>query len=156
MPASTKRPYNRVFDDSTGKKKRCPHCGIIKSLSDFYRSSHSATGHKSHCKSCQALSASAKASPSAVRRRKLMLKYGIRVQDYDGMYLVQKGRCAICGQAGRRYADLAVDHDHASGRVRGLLCRFCNLGLAHFRDNAALLSTASTYLLKASQSNLAG
>lgn len=51
--------------------------------------------------------------------------------------------CVICGDTG----PLVVDHDHASGEIRGLLCNHCNRGLGHFRDNPELLEFARMYLL---------
>lgn len=52
--------------------------------------------------------------------------------------------CIICGEAQK--IQLAVDHDHATGVVRGALCSRCNLGLGHFRDDPELLRFAALYL----------
>jgi hypothetical protein len=56
----------------------------------------------------------------------------------------QMGKCAICGWAGNER--LYVDHDHRTGRVRGLLCNRCNVGLGCFRDQIDDLSRAIIYL----------
>jgi hypothetical protein len=63
-------------------------------------------------------------------------KYGITLADYERIALEQNGLCALCGQAETglqlgRPIRLAVDHDHTTGRVRGLLCRRCNMALKH-------------------------
>jgi len=62
-------------------------------------------------------------------------KYGISLDDYDAMYLDQNAQCAICGQD---FANLpsrpCVDHDHETGIVRALLCRFCNLRVAVYES----------------------
>lgn len=50
--------------------------------------------------------------------------------------------CVICGSA----EPLVVDHDHVSGKVRGMLCNHCNRGLGHFRDDPTLLEFAAQYL----------
>ncbi len=61
-------------------------------------------------------------------------RYGITVEQYDAMLRQQNGLCAICGRAPKRFR-LAVDHDHETGEIRGLLCTRCNLGLGWFRDD---------------------
>lgn len=72
-------------------------------------------------------------------------KYGMTVDDYEALVLAQGGVCAICnGRPGRKR--LAVDHDHATGAVRGLLCEACNLALGGFRDDPTLLLRAAEYL----------
>ncbi len=74
-------------------------------------------------------------------RRKL---YGIDDADWQGLLEAQDGRCGICGeQPGHT---LCVDHDHVTGRVRGLLCRECNHMLGNARDNIATLHAAVSYL----------
>lgn len=59
----------------------------------------------------------------------------------------QSGGCAICGKMDNgdgRF--LYVDHCHATGKVRGLLCHNCNSGIGHFRDNVALMHKAIDYV----------
>ena len=62
------------------------------------------------------------------------------------MLAAQGGRCAICQtiqpERGRWY----VDHCHATGRIRGILCRVCNTGLGAFRDDPSVMQNAITYL----------
>jgi len=80
----------------------------------------------------------------------LRIKFGITYADYQEMVRAQDGGCAICGEECPSGRQLAVDHDHATGRVRGLLCGPCNSGLGHFRDRVALLRAAADYLEKLS------
>lgn len=77
------------------------------------------------------------------REQTLRNAYGIGVADYERMYSEQAGRCAICGEPHNR---LDVDHCHATGTVRGLLCRLCNQGLGNFMDRSDLLDSAKLYL----------
>jgi len=66
---------------------------------------------------------------------------------YEAIYYRQGGRCAICNKRGGARG-LAVDHNHATNQVRGLLCGECNMGLGRFKDSPVLLSRATMYLLK--------
>ena len=89
---------------------------------------------------------------SAKSREYNLKRYGLTVQQHAAMESVQGGICAICGDApkpgGVRAASrLHIDHDHASGRVRGLLCNHCNRGLGSFRDRRDLLELAVNYLV---------
>jgi hypothetical protein len=78
------------------------------------------------------------------RAAHLRNKYGITIEEYDTLLLAQGGVCGICKQPpSERY--LAVDHDHETGEVRGLLCIGCNVALGLFEDGA-LFSAASEYL----------
>jgi hypothetical protein len=72
-------------------------------------------------------------------------KYGITEEIYDRFFEAQNGCCAICRKPSD-YKRLAVDHDHLTGTVRGLLCQDCNLGLGLFKDNPESLLTAIIYL----------
>lgn len=65
-----------------------------------------------------------------------------RFSKYDHLLRMQEGRCAICEKA----EVLALDHEHVTGHIRGLLCRSCNMGLGSFRDIPSRLRTASIYL----------
>ena len=73
---------------------------------------------------------------------------GIEPQDYEKLFVEQKGKCAICGtdNPGGNRKRFCVDHCHDTDRIRGLLCVSCNSGLGYFKDNIDLLSDAATYL----------
>jgi hypothetical protein len=83
--------------------------------------------------------------------RKAHLKpYGITPEEFDLLLSKQKGVCAICNRtvvSTREYPTLVVDHDHQTNKIRGLLCRACNIGLGHFEDNVLYLQAAIRYLL---------
>lgn len=82
------------------------------------------------------------------RRRRGHLKkhYGLTLAQYDLMVLEQGGKCAICGARPPAGGYLAVDHCHATGKVRGLLCGGRNSALGKLGDNAAGLERALAYL----------
>lgn len=76
----------------------------------------------------------------SIKKRRLR-KYGLSDEQYQTMLDNQDGKCAICGDV-----PTAVDHDHSTGLVRGLLCHSCNAGLGHFRDSPSLLEKAARYI----------
>ena len=80
-----------------------------------------------------------------VFRSRLKTKFGMTLDDYLRILKNQGGVCAICGgsQSGRR---LAVDHDHSTGKVRGVLCSKCNTVLGQARDSTEILEKAICYL----------
>lgn len=80
--------------------------------------------------------------------------YSVDAARYQEMLRDQGGVCAICGQhekspdkASGKPKDLAIDHDHKTGKVRDLLCSSCNRGLGLFKDDPTLLDKAQKYLL---------
>ena len=83
------------------------------------------------------------------RERWLQKRYGISEQDYDAILESQDGVCAICGRAERaKRLSLAVDHDHETGQIRGLLCNSCNTALGKFQDDPEVIESAIRYLVK--------
>lgn len=78
---------------------------------------------------------------------RLRRKYGISQEQYAEFLCAQDNKCGICmSEFGDSYR--YVDHDHTTGKVRGLLCMNCNTGLGHFKDNVVLLQSAERYLTK--------
>ena len=90
-----------------------------------------------------------RAKPEAKRRERaghLMRKYGISLDQYDAMLEAQGGGCFICRRPPREDISLHVDHDHATGKVRGILCFCRNNALADFQEDPALLRKAASYV----------
>lgn len=87
-----------------------------------------------------------RATPEHQRRHLLRSKYGITPEEYDSMLDSQGGCCAICGRTPTPSRRLAVDHDHTTGVVRGLLCTACNVGIGFLGDNHQSVSSAVAYL----------
>ena len=150
--------------------KCCVRCGADKPLDDFHRSKRSKDGRLGYCADC----ANRACRQSKARRRAngkarayylatrealqdtlLRRNFGITLDQYRTLLARQDGVCAICGQP-PRYAkskygipmSLAVDHDHASGKIRGLLCLNCNRGLGYFHDDPSKLRSAIAYLAR--------
>ena len=78
------------------------------------------------------------------RRYEARYKYGLEWGDFDALWRSQDGRCAICKSpfTGR----VAVDHCHTTGKIRGLLCTRCNVGIGNMRDDPDMLQRAIDYL----------
>lgn len=92
-------------------------------------------------------------NPDARKSYTLKNQYGITLEDYNNLCAAQNGVCAICARPERaisRYTKkamtLAVDHNHATGKIRGLLCGRCNRGLGMFDDDPARMTAAIKYL----------
>lgn len=131
----------------------CRRCQEAKPLSGFHKDTRRVTGYTDECRDCRRVIA---------RAAHILRTYGITQDQYDALYAEQEGRCAICGcddemmtipngsrnRQARRFSHLYVDHDHRTGKVRGLLCQDCNLGLGAFKDNGIILRTAAAYLRK--------
>ncbi|HVF75795.1 MAG TPA: endonuclease VII domain-containing protein [Acidimicrobiales bacterium] len=77
----------------------------------------------------------------------LRRKFGITLETYDEMLAAQEGVCGICERPPRDDISLHVDHEHGTGRVRGLLCFRCNNALGDFEDDAVLLLRAADYVV---------
>ena len=85
--------------------------------------------------------------------RYALRKLGATLADYHALLAQQEGRCAICRggsfviRGGKGYwSRLAIDHDHQTNKLRGLLCNNCNNGLGRFQDSVLLLEQAARYL----------
>lgn len=86
-------------------------------------------------------------NPAKARDKQLRRKFGITLAEYETLRAAQSDRCAICNtDEPKGKGDWHVDHDHATGAVRGLLCYNCNVGLGHFQDDPLRLELAAAYL----------
>jgi len=125
---------------TTYTHSRCSDCLTWKELARFSKSKYRKTGTRNICKACARLRA---------REWGFKKKYGITVLDFDKMLAEQGGACLVCGtkDSGRTNSlVLCVDHDHKTGKVRGLLCHNCNVAIGSMQDNPALLRKAAEYL----------
>jgi hypothetical protein len=82
------------------------------------------------------------------REAHLVRTFGITQSEYDAMLAAQGGACAICDRSPREGSSLHVDHDHGTGRIRGLLCFRCNGGLGQFAEDVDRLVAATGYVVR--------
>ena len=152
--------------------KLCGRCKITKCDEDFRKSCSSKDGMQYYCKSCQKSYSQEryaknpqkykdqhakwavlykKNNPQKNREVSLRSVFGITIEDYDRMFLEQNGVCLICKKpetviARGKIRNLSIDHDHITGKIRGLLCNGHNTGLGKFDDSVELLEEAIRYL----------
>jgi len=133
--------------------KMCRKCKEVKSFPNFSKSGKKyPDGLAGWCKPCMKVYAAdyyrrnSQKMRIKARKSQLRLYFNLSVEDYENMYRAQNGACAVCrGQStdGRR---LAVDHCHSTGKVRGLLCYRCNIGIGYLKDSPERLRDAAAYL----------
>lgn len=146
-------------------QKYCRGCQTWKPLDEFQNNSARRDGKQDRCKICS--NAAAKAwregnanyyhrrlarDPHYFRSAKLRKRYNMTLEQYAALERKQKGLCAICKQPEKRVIKgkllpLVVDHDHVTGKVRGLLCHACNMALG-LVERVDWLKRATAYLEK--------
>jgi hypothetical protein len=143
--------------------KYCPHCERILPVSDF------STGGKFkdfavYCKECSNEVAEERNQKEKVKenrkaydeKRKLSQRdsrlkknFGISLMDYNKILEVQNSKCAICGKTViENGKSLAVDHDHKTNKIRGLLCNNCNVCIGFLQDTPDIGKKIANYLLE--------
>lgn len=123
------------------ESRTCTCCSKTKPLSEFHkRTDKYSDGYRKECKACRI---------SKDRFR----KYGVTYERYLEMLKEQGNSCKICKISledylikSSRYKYFSVDHDHATGKVRGLLCTNCNAGIGFLQDDPDILREAISYL----------
>ena len=161
MPATAARrstPEFKAQRREIDRRYRANNPGRIKAKRDRWRAAHpergrlySAAYHEAH--RLELLEKRRKhrlehpeVGAAHARRYRLARKFGLSLADYEALLEAQGGLCAICRcpcPTGKR---LAVDYDHETGAVRGLLCAACNRGIGMFSDDPDRLRAALTYL----------
>lgn len=157
-------------------RKTCTGCGKRKPLDAFHAARWGKFGKNSRCKVCvherdttpeerqrraaQARTLEAKAVRRAWAKSKngrryqtarwIRQKYGIEPEDLARLYHAQGRRCAACLEPLDLDHLTHIDHDHKTGKVRGLLCRGCNIALGAVRDQPTVLLALAHYLERGS------
>ena len=143
-------------------KKWCFNCERIKNVEDFFKHKHAAGGLQGVCKVCS-LERRRKWNKKNVERvrfynikAKLKRKFNVEIDVYDALIEKQGNLCAVCGnletvRQNGHIKSLAVDHNHGTGNIRGLLCNNCNRALGLLGDNPDILQKMIAYLKKHSE-----
>lgn len=140
--------YNRVMVRLVTKEGKypCKMCRVYKLPSEFTLRKDGLP--RTYCKDCVRIRNQNRvaADPGYLLRR----RYLITQEEFDQLLASQDNKCAICFDKllpkGLRASSITVDHEHGTTKVRGLLCRNCNVGLGHFKDDPIRLANAIRYL----------
>lgn len=140
--------------------KTCSFCKeIFPATSEyFYKSKKGKFGLKSRCKKCRDDYNKTYRKKNYEKRRiselksRLFTNFGLSLKNYNKMLEKQNNVCAICGCPEKNKAwsgiikRLSIDHNHKTGKIRGLLCDNCNRGLGYFKENTLILVKTIEYL----------
>jgi len=138
--------------------KMCTVCKVAKPFEEFYdgykaKKQQYDTNRKyphSRCKDCDHARVRAYHHKNKEKITKQMLvshrrrRYGLNEEEYNNMILSQNNLCAICNKSSSK--TLHIDHDHITGKVRGLLCSSCNTGIGMLQEDTVILNKAIEYL----------
>ena len=146
MPASKKPKFikNCAFCNKEFLTNNVRRIYCSASCNTFMQRSKDPDKHRAYAAAIMRKRPPEKKAKDAIRKKDLRLQreYGIDSDDYSQMIEDQNGKCFIC----KSLTKLVIDHNHATGKVRKLLCHACNRGLGFFSDNPTLLLLASNYV----------
>lgn len=160
---------------AVGNIKYCTLCKQNKDIDNFYRNKRNKDGFNIWCKPCASKKQRENnikvggwykrninkyreyrkrwrsGNKNKIHQYTIKQEYGITIEQYNEMLVMQDGRCAICSEYETsthkgKICRLSVDHDHATGRLRQLLCKRCNSVIGMVRDNIQLLNKAISYI----------
>jgi hypothetical protein len=150
-----------VIQSTLGRGMRCSRCRQEKAPEDFNLARNFTRGRRYWCRECarefarQRIWEWRQSLDPELRSRfdrssNLMRLYGLTLDEYDALVDQQDGVRAICREPpvkgrGKR---LVVDHDHQTGRIRGLLCALCNVAIGYLREDPQLFDRAKEYLIR--------
>ena len=160
-PCNKELSRSTVSDKITEKDlpthKKCSECDHEKSLDGFPYDKHRPDRKKTMCKECFNIKSSIYYKKNTDKKKnQILLKcYNITIEEYNKLLISQDSKCGICNNyeltivnKTNKPKQLAVDHDHKTGKVRGLLCQKCNTGIGNLKDSIELLDRAIQYLKK--------
>lgn len=132
-----------------GDLRVCSCCGELKDRDNFYVQ----TGRLvTRCKKCFSDKGKLR-TPEDYRRSRLKTKYNLTPEAWQTIFEIQGGVCAICKQPPNKSKPFHVDHNHTTGKVRGLLCSNCNVAIGMLQDSPTVAQSATDYLKSQASSN---
>ncbi len=135
--------------------KVCRRCKLDKPVTEYYKAHRNTDRLQSYCKPCGIKNgAEWRKRPSSKikdKQRKLITRYGVTQLQYNDLLESQNGLCKICSvpptsKRNQEKYSLSVDHCHKTGKIRGLLCKSCNLAVGGVADNIEWAYGIAKYL----------
>ncbi len=143
MSSKPRTPEQRERDNESARKRylRDPAKRLAKTAEYYQKNKerYSAVHRAWHLRNRESVS-------TRHRRALLWDRYRITPERYDAILKAQGGVCAICKSVTRSKKKMHVDHDHATGQVRGILCTRCNFAIAYLKDEPRLIEAALEYV----------
>ena len=129
-------------------EKQCRVCLLVLPLDKFHNDAARKDGKANSCRLCYNANTRAKYDPAKKKAQHLKYLYGITIEEYNEKLERQGNGCAICGIKipGGNGKHFYVDHDHATGQVRDLLCHNCNYVIGYAREDIEILRAVARYL----------
>jgi len=147
--------------------KQCNKCKEVKVLAEFTLKKHIKSGFGARCKACtnkmcNTWNGNNRDRVNTLQRKRykddngegqknsdLIMRYGITLEQYNQMFKDQEGKCGICLRERSQFSKrFDVDHSHTTGKVRGLLCRACNLAFGYLNENLKVITRMAEYAEK--------
>lgn len=131
------------------EEKQCSKCKEIKNKSEFHKRTGRPRGVQSVCKVCKSwIKPKNPIFPEENREYFIKHKYKVDSKYIDFLFASQEHKCAICKttESKGRWGSFHIDHNHSTGKVRGLLCHACNTGIGLMKENIEILKEAVRYL----------
>jgi hypothetical protein len=140
------------------KTKRCTTCKVVKPTTEFYAHPHTRDGLQSVCKQCHAVSSAKvyqRMTATEKDRRNARSKahrYGMTLEEMMAYVEAHDENCDVCGKPDTTHRKatwtrkLTFDHDHLSGKLRGMLCSRCNIAIGSAEDDPEVLRALADYI----------
>ena len=142
------KPYPRWRCNSCLRDKRRAR-RIAAGLSVYDRPAHGSTSYHKGCRCEVCLDWHRQDLLTNGYKYHIRSKFGLDLDEYQSLIDKQDNRCAICHQEFQSSPKPHIDHDHITGKIRGVLCHSCNTGIGKLRDSVEILASAIVYLTRA-------
>ena len=126
----------------------CKTCKMELPMEDFYPVTSEKLYRRKECKKCNNANQRKRYKPELRKNQHLKTLYGITLDEYNSILESQDKKCSICNTStpNGKNNSFHLDHDHATNKIRGILCHSCNLMIGQAKDDVTILKSAIDYL----------